>query len=154
MFHRCVVSQSLKNIPEDTLHISMKAYCCTSWDLRASRWFLSAPQVRVSAMFLLMTEGNGQPNRRYLHGDRKNCDNYRAISLTSTFSRLFGRIVRDLIENEYSDKETEEQAGFRAGRSCNDNTFVIKQLIEKQLSVGSTYTCCLLTLRRLMTTFL
>jgi len=29
----------------------------------------------------------------------------------------------------------EEQAGFRAGRSCNDNTFVLKQLIEKQLSV-------------------
>jgi len=24
------------------------------------------------------------------HSDRKNCDNYRAISVTSTFSRLFG----------------------------------------------------------------
>jgi len=30
----------------------------------------------------------------------------------------------------------EQLAGFRAGRSCNDNTFVLKQLIEKQLSVG------------------
>jgi len=49
---------------------------------------------------------------------------------------MLGRIVRDLIENEYSDKEAQEQAGFRAGRSCSDNTFVIKQLIEKQLSVG------------------
>jgi len=38
--------------------------------------------------------------------------------------------------NEYSVKEAEEQAGFRAGRSCNYNTFAIKQLIEKQLSVG------------------
>jgi hypothetical protein len=47
-----------------------------------------------------------------------------------------GRIVRDRIENEYSDKEAEEQARLRAGRSCNDNTFVTKQLIEKQLSVG------------------
>ena len=47
-----------------------------------------------------------------------------------------GRTVRDLIENEYSDKEAEEQAGWRAGRPCNDNTFVIKQLIGKQLSVG------------------
>jgi hypothetical protein len=72
----------------------------------------------------------------FKHGDRKKCDNYRAISVTSTFSRLFRRTVRDLTENEYSDKEAEEQAGFRAGRSCNDNTFVIKQLIEKQLSVG------------------
>jgi len=70
------------------------------------------------------------------HSERKNCDNYRAISVTSTFSRLFGRIVRDLIETEYSDKEAEEQAGFRAVRSCNDNTFVLKHFIEKQLSVG------------------
>jgi hypothetical protein len=62
--------------------------------------------------------------------------------------------VRYLIENEYSDKETEEQAGFRAGRSCNNNTFVIKQLIEKQLSVGKKYTCCILVSKRLMTTFL
>jgi hypothetical protein len=72
----------------------------------------------------------------FKHGDKKNCDNYPAISVTSNFSRLFGRIVRDLIENEYSNKEAEEQAGFRAGGLCNDNTFVIKQLIEKQLSVG------------------
>jgi hypothetical protein len=72
----------------------------------------------------------------FKHCDRKNCDNYRAVSITSTFSRLFGRITRDLIENEYPDKEAEEQACVRVGRSCNDNTFVIKQLIEKQLNVG------------------
>jgi hypothetical protein len=34
----------------------------------------------------------------FKHGDRKNCDNYRGISVTGTFSRLFGRNVRDLIE--------------------------------------------------------
>jgi len=53
----------------------------------------------------------------FKHGDGKNCDNYRTISVTSTVSRLFERTVRDLIENEYSDEEAEEQAGFRAGRS-------------------------------------
>jgi len=97
----------------------------------------------------------------FKQGDRKNCGNYRAISVTCTFSRLFGRIVRDLIETEYSDKEAEEQSGFRAGRSCNDNTFVLKQLIEYQLSVGKevhlllvdlekAYDNILLTLRLLM----
>jgi hypothetical protein len=50
--------------------------------------------------------------------------------------RRIGRFVTDLIETEYLGKEAEEQAGFRAGRSCNDNTFVLKQLIDKQLSVG------------------
>ena len=33
----------------------------------------------------------------FRHGDRKNCDNYGAFSVTSTFSRLFGTIIRDLI---------------------------------------------------------
>ena len=87
----------------------------------------------------------------FKHGDRKNCDNYRAISVTSIFSRLFGRIERDLIENEYLDKEAEEQARFRAGGSCNDNTFVIKQLIERQLSVGKEVHLLFIDL---MTTFL
>ena len=50
--------------------------------------------------------------------------------------RRIGKLVTDLIETEYSDKEAEEQAGFTARRSCNDNTFALKQLIEKQLSVG------------------
>jgi hypothetical protein len=72
----------------------------------------------------------------FKHGDRKNWDNYRAISVTSNFSRLFGRIVRDLIETEYIDKEGEEQAGFIEGRSCNDNAFFLKQLLERQLNIG------------------
>jgi hypothetical protein len=54
----------------------------------------------------------------FKRGERKNCDIYCAISVTSTFSSLCGRIIRDLIETEYKDKEAEEQAGYRAGRSC------------------------------------
>jgi hypothetical protein len=61
----------------------------------------------------------------FKYGDRKNCDNYRAISVTSTFIRMFGRIIRYLIETEHSDKEAKEQAKFRAGRSCNDNKIII-----------------------------
>ncbi|XP_044745289.1 uncharacterized protein LOC123307136 [Coccinella septempunctata] len=54
-------------------------------------------------------------------GDKLNCGNYRGISVTSTMSRLYGRILRDLIESEYSDQEEEEQSGFRADRTCTDN---------------------------------
>jgi hypothetical protein len=57
----------------------------------------------------------------FKHGVRKNCDNYHPTSVRRNFSRRLGRIVRDLIKTEYSDKEAEEQAGFRAGRSSNDN---------------------------------
>jgi hypothetical protein len=72
----------------------------------------------------------------FKHDDKKNRDNYCAISVTSTFSRLFEKIVRNLIQTVYSDKEAEEEAGFRARRPCNDNISFLKEFIEMQLSVG------------------
>lgn len=65
-------------------------------------------------------------------GNKRDCNNYRGISVTSTMSRLYGRILRDLIEDDFKDHEEEEQSGFRAGRSCNDNVFCLKQIIEKR----------------------
>lgn len=72
----------------------------------------------------------------YKKGDKNQCANYRGISVTSTFSRIYGRILRDLIEIEYSAEEEEEQSGFRAGRSCTDNVFCLKQIIEKKLNTN------------------
>lgn len=69
-------------------------------------------------------------------GDPRKCENYRGITVTSTFSRLYGRVLRDLVEAEYATIEAEEQNGFRAGRSCMDNLFCLKQLIEKKISTG------------------
>ena len=51
----------------------------------------------------------------------------------STISRVQGRISRDKIENEYKGYEEEEQCSFRVGRSCTDNLFCLKQVIEKKL---------------------
>lgn len=58
--------------------------------------------------------------------DRQKRENYGGIMVISTLSRLYGRILRDRIEEEYMDKESEEQSGFRAGRSCTDNIFCLK----------------------------
>jgi len=44
--------------------------------------------------------------------------------------RLYGKILRDFIEKE--NKDEEEQNGFRIGRSCTDNIFCMKQVIEKR----------------------
>ena len=65
-------------------------------------------------------------------GDKRKCDNYRGISVTSTFSRIYRRILVKLVESEYRIMEMEERSGFRAGRSCIDNIFCITQMIEKK----------------------
>ena len=65
-------------------------------------------------------------------GDKRKCENYRGISVTSTFNRIYGRTLAKLVESEYKNMEMEEQSGFRAGRSSIDNIFCITQMIEKK----------------------
>lgn len=67
-------------------------------------------------------------------GNRKDCNNYRGISVTSSLGRLYGRILKMRIEEEL--EESEEQSGFRPGRSCIDNIFCLKQLAEKTIAHG------------------
>ncbi|XP_047107262.1 uncharacterized protein LOC124776352 [Schistocerca piceifrons] len=72
-------------------------------------------------------------------GAKDECKNYRGITVTNTFSRLYGRIIKYLLEQEYEEKEAEEQAGFRAGRSTIDHIFAYNKLLKKNGS-GTTYT--------------
>jgi len=62
-------------------------------------------------------------------------ENYRGIRVLNIFSRLYGKIIKHVLEQEFSQMETEEQAGYRAGRSTIDNIFCLKQLIEKEMAV-------------------
>jgi hypothetical protein len=65
-------------------------------------------------------------------GDKRKCENYRGISLTSTFIRIYGRILAKFVELEQKNMEMEEQASFRAGILCIDNIFCITQMTEKK----------------------
>lgn len=67
-------------------------------------------------------------------GPRDDCANYRGITVLATIGRLYGRIIRKRIEKEIDIGE--EQSGFTAGRSCIDNMFTLKQLIEKRKLVN------------------
>lgn len=67
-------------------------------------------------------------------GNRKECQNYRGITVTSIFSRMYGRILKKFVEQEFTTLEIEEQAGFRTGRSTMDHIFSIRQLIEKRIT--------------------
>jgi len=51
------------------------------------------------------------------------------------FSWLYGKIIKYFLEQEFSQLETEEQAGFRADRTTIDHVFCLKQLIEKKTYV-------------------
>ena len=72
----------------------------------------------------------------YKKGDRTKCENYRGISVTATVSRIYGKILRNRIENEYQEIEAEEQAGFRAGRSTVDHLFTVTQVISKKSNIN------------------
>ena len=67
---------------------------------------------------------------QYTKGSKEDCSIYKGISVTSVMSRLYGKILRDLIEGE-NEYWKEEQCRFRRGRSCTE-FFCVKQLIKKR----------------------
>ncbi len=69
-------------------------------------------------------------------GRKDICRNYRGIAVTNTFSKIYGRILRNRLEREYVMHEEEEQSGFRAGRSCIDNLFCLSQVMQKKWQTG------------------
>nr|XP_018896775.1 PREDICTED: uncharacterized protein LOC109030332 [Bemisia tabaci] len=69
-------------------------------------------------------------------GKKDDLDNYRGLSVTGTISKIYGKILKAKIEEEWIHHEAEEQAGFRAGRSTVDHLFCITQVIEKKMAVG------------------
>ena len=44
---------------------------------------------------------------------------------------MFGRILNERVKAITDVKVMDEQGGFRAGRGCNDQIFVVKQIVEK-----------------------
>ncbi|KAK6191078.1 hypothetical protein SNE40_002826 [Patella caerulea] len=69
-------------------------------------------------------------------GDSKNPSNYRGISLSSSLSKIFSKIVNNRLTKwcELNDKLLESQAGYRKGRSTIDHIFTLQSLIQKYLS--------------------
>ena len=52
------------------------------------------------------------------------------------FSPLCGNIRKHFLEQEFSQIETEQEAGFRVGQSTVDHIFCLRQLIEKKMAVN------------------
>ncbi|XP_011299809.1 RNA-directed DNA polymerase from mobile element jockey-like [Fopius arisanus] len=72
-------------------------------------------------------------------GDKLDPLNYRGIALCNCLTKLFTQILRDRIQ-QWADREKildESQAGFRPGRGCLDQVFVLFDAIRLQLRLGS-----------------
>lgn len=68
-------------------------------------------------------------------GDKENVDNYRPIALVNCLTKVFTAILKNRLDKWLTDKKIliEEQVGFRKGRGCRDNIFVLDSIIKSML---------------------
>ena len=64
-------------------------------------------------------------------GDLTNCNNWRGITLLSLTSKVFSKVIQTRLSKVIDKSIREEQAGFRSGRSCTDQIFVLRQILEQ-----------------------
>ena len=67
-------------------------------------------------------------------GDACECGNFRGISLLSVIGKVYGRVLINRIRDRTESVIEEAQGGFRRGRGCTDQTFIVRQLCEKYLA--------------------
>lgn len=66
-------------------------------------------------------------------GNLRKCQNYRTISLISHASKVMLKILLNRLKRESEEHLSEEQAGFRSGRSTVEQIFNCRVLMEKHL---------------------
>ena len=69
-------------------------------------------------------------------GDVYECGNSRGISLLVIIGKVFGRVLINRIKDKTESVIAEIQGGFRRGRGCTDQTFVVRQICEKYVKKG------------------
>ena len=81
-------------------------------------------------------------------GDRMNLDNYRGITLMDVVGKVFSGIIKDRLEEFYNGRIAEEQAGFRKGRGCMDQGYILAQMVSKRLAVQKKTFLCFVDLKK------
>ena len=64
-------------------------------------------------------------------GDLSDCGNWRGITLTSVPGKIFCSLLLSRIKVSVDKILRQEQAGFRPGRSCNEQIYILRQILEK-----------------------
>ena len=66
-------------------------------------------------------------------GDKTVCDNWRGVTLLNVASKIFTRCIFQRISGAVDDVLRENQAGFRKGRACIDQIYVLRKMIEESV---------------------
>jgi hypothetical protein len=81
----------------------------------------------------------------FKNGDPNNPNNYRGITLNSSFGKLFCQVINRRIENylEQNNLLIKEQAGFRKKSRTTDHIFILKKIIDNTITKrnGRLYSC-------------
>ena len=64
--------------------------------------------------------------------DKTKPENYRGINLLCAAYKIYAKIINNRLSKIAETLISEEQTGFRKGRSCIDNVFTLKQIMEKR----------------------
>ena len=67
----------------------------------------------------------------YKKGDRRNCNNYRPITLLNIAYKIFAILLNKRLMENIENKLENNQMGFRQNRSTVDNIFIVRQIFEK-----------------------
>ena len=81
-------------------------------------------------------------------GSRTNCDNYRGIALLSIPSKVFAKAILNRLKPRAELVLRESQCGFRRNRSCIDQIFSLRVLMEKAREFHHPLYICFVDLRK------
>ena len=82
---------------------------------------------------------------------KRECDNYRGITLLSIPGKVFYKILLDRMKTAVNTKLRDQQAGCRKDRSCTDQICTLRFILEQALKWNTSIYVTLSTIRRLST---
>ena len=132
----------------------LKAGKATGVDEIMAEWMKYGGEKMTYALWVLcnhvwLTEacpeqwGQGAICLLFKDGDKRDPLNYRGITLLSVVGKVFASLVnvRLMAHCEEGDRLVDEQAGFRKGRACADQIFIMKEVLTARKGKKKTFTC-------------
>jgi hypothetical protein len=131
----------------------LKAGKAAGEDEIIAEWLKFGGEKMTYALFVLcnhmwLTEGcpedwgRGMISLLFKDGDKRDPLDYRGITLLSVVGKTFASLLNErlMIYHDKGERLVDEQAGFRKGRSCMDQIFILKETLASRID-KKTYTC-------------